>query len=50
VELDGNSESFSKLEKVIEHTQDKALIRAFKDGQDARSGTFLWRGLDRSEG
>jgi hypothetical protein len=49
VELDGNSESFAKLEKVIENTQDKALIRAFKDGQDARTGTFLWRGLDRSE-
>lgn len=50
IELDGNDEGFRKLKQVIAETSDRALLNAFENGQDSKSGTFHWRGLDRSDG
>jgi hypothetical protein len=50
IELDGNDEGFRKLKQVIAETSDRALLSAFENGQDSKSGTFHWRGLDRSDG
>ena len=50
IELEGNEDGLRKLEKVIEAADDGPLLNAFRRGMDSRSGTFLWRGLDRGEG
>jgi hypothetical protein len=49
VEIEGNDEALEQIEKVIIEADDRELAAAFRRGMDTRTGTFLWRGLDRSE-
>ena len=49
VELEGNDEALETIRNVIEAAHDPLLLEAFQKAQDARSGTFHWRGLDRTE-
>lgn len=49
VELEGNEEAMEVIKKVILETNDDLLIGAYVKAMDSRTGTFLWRGLDRSD-
>lgn len=49
IELEDSNSGLDAIEKVVEDTEDKALLMAFRQGRDSKSGTFLWRGLDRGE-
>lgn len=49
LELEGNEAGFEVVQKVVEEARDAALLNAFRHGMDSRNGTFLWRGLDRTE-
>jgi hypothetical protein len=50
LELEGNQESLDAIKKVIKQAEDAALMKAFESAAEHHSGTFLWRGLDRSKG
>lgn len=50
LELEGNQEALEAIKKVIKQADDAALMRAFEAAAEHPSGTFLWRGLDRSKG
>lgn len=50
LELEGNQEALDAIKKVIKQADDAALIKAFDAAAEHHSGTFLWRGLDRSKG
>jgi hypothetical protein len=49
LEIEDNGPGFEAIEKVVNETRDPALSAAFRQGMDSKSGTFLWRGLDRGE-
>lgn len=49
LEIEDNGAGFEAIEKVVTETRDPALSAAFRQGMDSKSGTFLWRGLDRGE-
>lgn len=49
LEIEDNGVGFEAIEKVVNETRDPALSAAFRQGMDSKSGTFLWRGLDRGE-
>lgn len=49
LEIEGNDQGFELIEKVVEETRDPALLFAYRQGMDTRTGTFHWRGLDRGE-
>jgi predicted nucleic acid-binding Zn-ribbon protein len=50
LELEGNQEALDAIKKVVKQADDAALMRAFEAAAEHHSGTFLWRGLDRSRG
>jgi hypothetical protein len=50
LELEGNQEALDAIKKVIKQADDAALMKAFDAAAEHHSGTFLWRGLDRSKG
>jgi predicted nucleic acid-binding Zn-ribbon protein len=50
IELEGNKDALDAIKKVIKQADDAALIKAFDVAAEHHSGTFLWRGLDRSKG
>lgn len=50
LELEGNQEALEAIKKVIKQAEDAALMKAFEAAAEHHSGTFLWRGLDRSKG
>jgi len=50
LELEGNQEALDAIKKVVKQADDAALMRAFEAAAEHHSGTFLWRGLDRSKG
>lgn len=50
LELEGNQEALEAIKKVIKQADDAALMKAFEAAAEHHSGTFLWRGLDRSKG
>ena len=50
LELEGNQEALDAIKKVIKQAEDAALMKAFESAAEHHSGTFLWRGLDRSKG
>lgn len=50
LELEGNHEALEAIKKVIKQADDAALMNAFTAAAEHHSGTFLWRGLDRSKG
>ena len=48
LELEGNEEGMEAIRKVIQLANDDGLNTAFEKAMDHnRTGTFLWRGLDR---
>ena len=49
LELEGNQEALDAVKKVITQANDDALMRAFDIAVNHSSGTFLWRGIDRTE-
>ena len=49
LELEGNQEALDAIKKVITQANDDALMRAFDFAVNHSSGTFLWRGIDRTE-
>lgn len=49
MELEGNEEGMEAIKRVIFQASDAPLSAAFDKAMDSRTGTFLWRGLDRSE-
>lgn len=49
LELEGNQEALDAIKKVISQANDDALMRAFDFAVNHPSGTFLWRGIDRTE-
>jgi hypothetical protein len=49
IELEDNEGGLEAIHKVLEETHDQALLAAFKNGIKSKTGTFLWRGLDRGE-
>ena len=49
MELEGNEEGMDAIKRVIHQASDAPLSGAFDKAMDSRTGTFLWRGLDRSE-
>ncbi len=50
LELEGNQEALDAIKKVIKQADDAALMKAFETAAEHHSGTFLWRGLDRTKG
>jgi hypothetical protein len=50
LELEGSQEALEAIKKVIKQAEDAALMKAFEAAAEHHSGTFLWRGLDRSKG
>ncbi len=50
LELEGNQEALEAIKKVIKQADDAALMKAFEAAAEHHSGTFLWRGLDRTKG
>ncbi len=50
LELEGNQEALDAIKKVIKQADDAALMKAFEAAAEHHSGTFLWRGLDRTKG
>jgi hypothetical protein len=50
LELEGNQDALEAIKKVIKQADDAALMKAFEVAAEHQSGTFLWRGLDRSKG
>jgi hypothetical protein len=50
LELEGNQEALDAIKKVIKQVDDAPLMKAFDAAAEHHSGTFLWRGLDRSKG
>jgi len=48
IDVEDARASMRKIEAIIEDLEDGPLLRAFRAGQ--QSPTFLWRGIDRSEG
>lgn len=49
VELEGNEEAMEAIKKVVIESGDSPLSGAFEKAMDVRTGTFLWRGLDRTD-
>jgi hypothetical protein len=49
LELEDNEGGLDAIRKVVEETHDQALLSAFRQGIESKTGTFLWRGLDRGE-
>lgn len=49
LELEDNEGGLDAIRKVVEDTRDQALLSAFCQGTESKTGTFLWRGLDRGE-
>lgn len=50
LELEGNQEALDAIKKVIKQADDAPLMKAFEAAAEHHSGTFLWRGLDRTKG
>lgn len=50
LELEGNQEALDAIKKVIKQADDAPLMKAFEVAAEHHSGTFLWRGLDRTKG
>lgn len=49
LELEGNQDALDAIKKVIAQANDAALMRAYDLAINHSSGTFLWRGIDRTE-
>jgi hypothetical protein len=49
IELEGNQDALDAVKKVIAQANDTALMKAFESAAGHHSGTFLWRGLDRTK-
>jgi len=49
LEREDNEGGLDAIRKVVEETHDQALLSAFRQGIESKTGTFLWRGLDRGE-
>ena len=49
IELEGNQDALDAVKKVIAQANDTALMKAFESAAEHHSGTFLWRGLDRTK-
>ncbi len=49
IELEGNQDALDAVKRVIAQANDAALMKAFESATEHHSGTFLWRGLDRTK-